>query len=129
MRHSVVVAEDEPHLVEALTFLMRRAGFAVNVATDGPSAIDLVRRVHPDLVLLDIMLPGCDGFEVLARLRADPATRNIRVVVLTAKGREQDNRRARELGADDYITKPFDNSDVVARVSSLLAPAAERCNR
>jgi DNA-binding response OmpR family regulator len=120
---SIVVAEDEPYLVEALTFVLRRAGFSVSVASDGPSAIELVRSRRPDLLLLDIMLPGCDGFEVLTKLRQDAALNDTRVVVLTAKGREQDRHRARELGADDYVTKPFDNMEVVERVRSLLTSA------
>ena len=120
MTHSVLVAEDEHHIVEALTFLMERAGFRVSVACDGPTAIEMVRRDHPDLLLLDIMLPGCDGFEVLELLKAGADTRRTRVIILTAKGREVDRRRARELGVDDYITKPFANRDVVERVTALL---------
>ncbi len=99
---------------------MRRAGFSVDVARDGPSAVDMARRLKPDLVILDIMLPGCDGFAVLEALRADPALAATRVIMLTAKGREDDRNKAMALGVDDYVTKPFANRDVIARVRSLL---------
>jgi DNA-binding response OmpR family regulator len=124
MARSVLVAEDEAHLVEALTFLMTRAGFDVRVAGDGPTALAMIRQHLPDLVLLDLMLPGCDGFEVLEALKADSRTRDTRVIVLTAKGREQDRQRASALGVDDYVTKPFSNSDVVERVRTLLSGPA-----
>lgn len=124
MARSVLVAEDEAHLVEALSFLMTRAGFDVSVAGDGPTALAMIRQQRPDLVLLDLMLPGCDGFEVLEALKADSRTREIRVIVLTAKGREQDRLRAKALGVDDYVTKPFSNSDVVERVRALLSGPA-----
>ncbi len=125
MTHSILVAEDERNLVEALSFLMRRAGYEVAVARDGPQTVEMTRQLRPDLVLLDIMLPGFDGFEVVAAIKRDSAGgQRPRIIMLTAKGHERDRRRAEELGVDDYVTKPFSNRDVVARVQALLAATA-----
>ena len=121
MAQSVLVAEDERNLVEALSFLMRRAGYEVNVTHDGPSTVEMARRIKPDLVLLDIMLPGFDGFEVVSAIRQEAGDRQPRVIMLTAKGHEKDRRKALGLGVDDYVTKPFSNRDVVERVRALLA--------
>jgi DNA-binding response OmpR family regulator len=118
----VLVAEDERNLVEALSFLMRRAGYEVSVAHDGPTAAAMARELHPDLVLLDIMLPGCDGFEVAATIKREATGKTPRIVMLTAKGHERDRRKALALGVDDYVTKPFSNRDVIERVRALLAP-------
>jgi DNA-binding response OmpR family regulator len=118
---SVLVAEDERNLVEALSFLMRRAGYEVNVTHDGPSTVEVARRIKPDLVLLDIMLPGFDGFEVVSAIRQEAGERQPRIIMLTAKGHEKDRRKAVGLGVDDYVTKPFSNRDVVERVRALLA--------
>jgi DNA-binding response OmpR family regulator len=117
---SVLVAEDERNLVEALSFLMRRAGYEVNVTHDGPSTVEVARRIKPDLVLLDIMLPGFDGFEVVSAIRREAGERQPRIIMLTAKGHEKDRRKAVGLGVDDYVTKPFSNRDVVERVRALL---------
>jgi DNA-binding response OmpR family regulator len=118
---SILVAEDERNLVEALSFLMQRAGYEVHVARDGPATVEMVGRLSPDLVLLDIMLPGFDGFEVVEAIRRVPGGRRPRIVMLTAKGHERDRRKALELGVDDYVTKPFSNRDVVDRVKALLS--------
>ncbi len=120
MAASILVAEDERNLVEALSFIMRRAGYTVNVAHDGPTAVEMTRKLGPDLVLLDIMLPGLDGFEVVEQIRLAAPARPPRIVMLTAKGHEKDRRKALALGVDDYVTKPFSNGDVVQRVRALL---------
>ncbi len=120
LSHSVLVAEDERNIAESLTFLMEKAGLDVRVAYDGPTALRMVGERTPDLVLLDLMIPGCDGFEVLRRLRDNPNWRAMRVLILTAKGREIDRRKAQDLGVDDYMTKPFSTRDVVKRVQALL---------
>jgi DNA-binding response OmpR family regulator len=117
---SVLVAEDEQNIAESLSFLMEKAGLEVRVAYDGPDALDAARRRLPDLVLLDLMIPGCDGFEVLRRLRDLPGGESLRVLILTAKGREIDRRKATDLGVDAYMTKPFSTREVVQRVQSLL---------
>ena len=121
MAHTVLVAEDERNLVEALSFLMRRAGFEVSIARDGPTTVEMTRTTHPDLVLLDIMLPGFDGFEVVSAIKRDCPDKRPLIVMLTAKGHERDRRKALELGVDDYVTKPFSNRDVVERVRALLS--------
>ena len=121
MAQSVLVAEDERNLVEALSFLMRRAGYDVSVAHDGPAAVEMCRRIRPDLVLLDVMLPGLDGFEVVSAIKREATGKIPRIVMLTAKGHERDRRKAEALGVDDYVTKPFSNRDVVERVSALLS--------
>ncbi len=120
MAQTVLVAEDERNLVEALSFLMRRAGFDVSVARDGPTTVEMARTMLPDLVLLDIMLPGFDGFEVVSTIKRESPERRPRIVMLTARGHEKDRRKALELGVDDYVTKPFSNRDVVERVRALL---------
>lgn len=121
MTASILVAEDERNLVEALSFIMRRAGYTVNVAHDGPTAVDMTNRIGPDLILLDIMLPGLDGFEVVEAIRRTEPSKPPRIVMLTAKGHEKDRRKAVALGVDDYVTKPFSNGEVVERVRALLS--------
>lgn len=125
MPQSVLVAEDEQSIAESLAFLMEKAGLEVHIAYDGTTALQMVADSRPDLVLLDLMLPGQDGFEVLKAVRADPRWRDVRVLILTAKGREIDRRKAMELGVDDYVTKPFSTREVVDRVKALLPPAED----
>ncbi len=122
MAHSVLVAEDERHLVEALSFLMRRAGYEVSIAHDGPTAVAMTRSLRPDLILLDIMLPGFDGFEVVSAIKRDMPGPGPRIIMLTAKSHEKERRKALALGVDDFVTKPFSNRDVVERIRALLAP-------
>ncbi len=120
MGFSILVAEDERNLVEALSFLMRRAGHEVHVARDGPSTVEMTKSLAPDLLILDIMLPGCDGFTVVEAIRASDVPKKPRILMLTAKGHEKDRKKALGLGVDDYVTKPFSNRDVVERVGALL---------
>lgn len=120
MRHSILVVEDEPNIVESLSFLMESSGLRVRVAYDGAAALQMIDDDRPDLLLLDIMIPARDGFEVLEAVRANPAYADMRVIMLTAKGREADRRRAMDLGIDDYVTKPFSTRDVVHRVKAVL---------
>jgi DNA-binding response OmpR family regulator len=123
MSHSVLVVEDEPNIVLSLEFLMEQAGYQVRVARDGDAALLAIASAPPDLVLLDVMLPKRDGFDICRAIRANAAWRDIRILMLTAKGRESDRDRGIALGADDYVTKPFSNRDVVERVKRLLDPA------
>ncbi|MCB1499413.1 MAG: response regulator [Bauldia sp.] len=123
MAQSILVAEDERNLVEALSFLMQRAGYEVHVARDGPTTVQMARQLSPDLVLLDVMLPGFDGFAVVEAIKSDPGGRAPRIIMLTAKGHEKDRQKAIALGVDDYVTKPFSNRDVVDRVRGLLGQA------
>ena len=119
-RPKVLIAEDEETIVESLSFLMEKEGYDVTVATDGQTAIKMIARDIPDMVLLDVMMPGCDGFEVVRAARADLKTKAIPIMMLTAKTREVDRRKGLELGVDDFVTKPFSTRDVVSRVKTLL---------
>lgn len=120
MAYSVLVAEDERNIVESLSFLMTRAGLGVRIAYDGPTTLRMIDEDAPDLILLDVMMPGCDGFDIVRAVRGNAALKDVRIIMLTAKGREIDRRKGMELGVDDYITKPFSTRDVVARVKALL---------
>ena len=120
MPYSVLVVEDEPHIIESLSFLMKRAGHKVRIARDGDAAIRTMEAGKPDLVILDITLPRRDGLDVCRTIRADDRWRDVRVIMLTARGRELDRRKGLETGADDYILKPFSTSDIVQRVETLL---------
>jgi two-component system alkaline phosphatase synthesis response regulator PhoP len=115
---TVLVVEDEESIREALAAALRSEGYVVLVAGDGPTGLALGLREDPDLVVLDLMLPGMDGFEVLRRLRADDV--ETPVLVLTARGLEQDRVRGLDLGADDYVVKPFALGELLARVRARL---------
>ncbi|MEO1688812.1 MAG: response regulator [Pseudomonadota bacterium] len=117
----VLIAEDEPHIVESLRFILSREGYAVADAADGEAAWSSLSQARPDLLILDVMLPRLNGFDVLRRLRAEPEGRALPVIMLTAKGQAQDRRTAQDAGADVFITKPFSNRDVVEHVRRLLA--------
>ncbi|WP_033066950.1 response regulator transcription factor [Thalassospira australica] len=122
-RPKVLIAEDEETIVESLTFLMEKEGYEVSVATDGQTAINMIARDTPDMVLLDVMMPVRDGFEVVRAVRGDSSTQKIPIMMLTAKTREVDRRKGLELGVDDFVTKPFSTRDVVSRVKALLERA------
>jgi DNA-binding response OmpR family regulator len=116
----VLVAEDEANIALSLQFIMNKAGFSVRVAEDGDLAILEVEKEIPDVILLDIMLAKRDGFCVLETIKKNPKWSNIKVIVLTAKSRDEDKQRALNMGADDYITKPFSSRELVNRVIELL---------
>ncbi|MDR5906180.1 response regulator transcription factor [Franzmannia qiaohouensis] len=116
----VLVVDDEPNIVLSLEFLMQQAGFDVVTAEDGESALQSVVDGAPDLILLDISLPGISGFDVLEQLRADPAHAKLPIIMLTAHGREVEREKGLALGADDYITKPFSTQALVDKVQGLL---------
>ena len=120
MPPKVLIVDDEPNIVVPLEFLMERKGYTVAVAHSGEEALEAISKFQPDLVLLDIMLPGIDGYEVCEIVRLNSALNNIRIIFLTAKGREVDIAKGMVLGADAYITKPFSNETVLRRVSELL---------
>lgn len=123
MSHRILIADDEPNIVVSLEFLMKREGFDVQVATDGEAAMLAIAAQVPDLILLDIMLPKRDGFEVCQRIRANPQWQSVKVVMLTAKGRDTEVSKGLALGADAYVTKPFSTKDLVAKVRELLGLA------
>jgi DNA-binding response OmpR family regulator len=120
MTRTIVVVEDEAPIASAVAARLRSEGFAVEIAGDGPSAVDLCERSHPDLVVLDLMLPGMDGLEVCKRVQRD---RPVPVLMLTARDSETDTVVGLAVGADDYMTKPFSPRELVARVHALLRRA------
>ena len=124
MTTRVLITEDEPNIVESLTFILRREGYDVSSALDGETALLRLQRDPPDLVILDVMLPKVNGFEVLKRSKADPALRQLPVMVLTAKGQAHDRRTAEEIGASAFITKPFSNRDIIEQVGRLTRRTA-----
>jgi DNA-binding response OmpR family regulator len=120
----VLVVEDEPDMAELVALRLRKEGYAVDVVHDGQAALTAIRSAAPDLALVDIMLPGLSGTDLVMELRHDPATHNMPVVLMTAKGEEADIVMGLRLGADDYITKPFSLTVLVARVAAVLRRAA-----
>lgn len=122
MAYTVLVVEDEPNIVLSLQFVMRQVGFTVRVASDGDQALRAVDEYVPDLVLLDIMIPKRDGFTVCESIRANPSCSNVKIIMLSAKSREADRDKALELGANEFITKPFSTrllGDVVKKLMGI----------
>jgi len=124
MAHKILIVDDEPNILISLEYLMQREGFDVSVARDGLQAIAAIDTDPPDLVLLDVMMPGKTGLEVCQHVRAQDRLRDVRIVMLTAKGRETDIAKGLALGANAYVTKPFSPRDLVAQVRTLLGTAA-----
>jgi len=123
MSHKVLIADDEPNIVISLEYLMKRAGYEVHIARDGQEAIDAIRREHPRLVLLDVMMPRKSGYDVCQELRADAQIKDTLVLMLTAKGRDTDVDKGLGVGADAYMTKPFATKELVAKVAEMLGAA------
>ena len=121
MSKSVLIVDDEPNIVVSLEFLLEQAGYRVRVAHDGQEAWEAIERQPPDLVLLDVMLPRLSGFDLCQKIREHPDLQQVRVVMLTAKGREVEVSKGLALGADAYISKPFSTQDLLAQVRTLLA--------
>ena len=120
MSHKILIVDDEPNIVMSLEFLLKKEGFVTETANDGDVALVKVRGFMPDLVLLDVMMPKKSGFEVCEILRSDASLSNIRIIMLTAKGRETEQAKGLALGADAYMLKPFSTKDLVARIRELL---------
>ncbi len=125
MPKEILIVDDEPNVVVPIQFLMEQQGYRVMTAERGEDALDLIYQYKPDLVLLDIMLPGIDGYEVCEIIRLNPDFRDIKIIFLTAKGRESEIAKGLALGADAYISKPFSNTTLVARVKELLEKTYE----
>jgi two-component system phosphate regulon response regulator PhoB len=126
----ILVVDDEPDIVALVAYHLARAGYRVSTVSTGHDAVEAARREHPALIVLDLMLPGLSGYEVLEQLRAEASTRDIAVLMLTARREEQDRIRGLSLGADDYLTKPFSPQELVLRVGAILrrmrpAPVAD----
>lgn len=123
MPNKVLIVDDEVNTVIALEFLMAQAGYQVDVARTGDETIAMLEQFAPDVILLDVMLPGIDGLDILQRIRANPACQHIAVIMVTARGRDVEVTRGLALGADAYITKPFSARDLLAEVERCLNPA------
>ena len=121
MASHVLLIEDEPNIAEAIRFILSRDGWRVSMQGDGLGAAERVRAERPDLVILDLMLPGCSGLEVVEAIRADPETGATPVLMLTAKGQGRDREAAERAGVDRFMTKPFSNADMLASVRELVA--------
>jgi DNA-binding response OmpR family regulator len=126
MSKEILIVDDEPGVAVAIQFLMEQQGHSVLVAQRGEDALEMIYKYKPDLVLLDIMLPGISGWEVCEIIRLNPDYRNIKIVFLTARSTEVEIAKGLALGADAYITKPFSNEKLVARVNALLEDAYEK---
>ena len=124
MAIDILIAEDEPSILESLDFILRRAGWTIGSVTDGDAVLEGVRRLRPRMLVLDVMLPKRSGFDILKHLRADAETEQLPVLILTAKGQQQDRRIAEELGANGFVTKPYSNAEVVGAVRQLLGEDA-----
>ncbi len=121
MTKSILIVDDEQNIVISLEYVMKNAGFNVAVAYDGEEALEKVKENVPDLVILDVMMPKLDGFEVCKKIRENPAWKSVRIVMLTAKGRDSEREKGLSFGADDYLTKPFSTRDILQRVKEILA--------
>ena len=121
MSRRILIADDEPNIVTALEFLLQKNGYEVLIARNGDDALNLVEKHKPDLVLLDVMMPVKSGYEVCQRMRERPDLRQIKIIMLTAKGRDVEMSKGLSVGADLYITKPFSTRDLVEQINGLLA--------
>ncbi|RKF16641.1 response regulator [Roseovarius spongiae] len=119
MGKQVLLIEDEPNIIEAISFILSRDGWTVRTHSTGRDTMDVVRARAPDLIILDVMLPGRSGFDILADIRADPAVGATPVLMLTARGQRKDREMAEKAGASRYMTKPFSNAEVLAVVRDL----------
>jgi len=121
MPAKVLITEDEPNIVESLTFILKRAGYDVAAVTDGEAAMQCLQASRPDVMILDLMVPKLNGFEVLKRVKGDQALAGLPVLVLSAKGQAHDRRLVEEIGADAFVTKPFSNRNIVEQIGRLCA--------
>lgn len=124
MSKKILIADDEPSIVTAIEFLLRRSGYEVHVARDGKEALELVEASSPDLVLLDVMMPQKSGYEVCRRIRERDDWRHIKIVMLSAKGRDAEVSKGLSMGANAYITKPFSTRELMEQIKGLLGQGA-----
>ena len=129
MPKEILIVDDEPSVVVALQFLMQQQGYHVLVAETGEDALDLIYKYKPDLVILDVMLPGIDGYEVCEIVRLNPDYRKVKILFLTARRDEVEIAKGLALGADAYITKPFSNDKLVAAVNEVLESRYEEAGK
>jgi two-component system OmpR family response regulator len=123
MGRHVVLVEDEPNIIEAIRFLLTREGWTVESHSDGSDAVEVIKAANPDLVILDLMLPGKSGMEIIKDLRDEESLRNLPVLMLTARGQARDRDMAEKAGVSRFMTKPFSNTEVLAAVRDLHAQA------
>jgi DNA-binding response OmpR family regulator len=121
----ILIADDEPNIVAALEFLLQRSGYEVHVARNGDEALKLVEATHPDLVLLDVMMPQKSGYEVCMRIRERADWRHIKIIMLSAKGRDAEVSKGLSMGADIYVTKPFSTRELMDKIKDLLGQSTE----
>jgi DNA-binding response OmpR family regulator len=121
----ILIADDEPNIVTALEFLLQRNGYEVHVARNGEEALKLVEDCHPDLVLLDVMMPVRSGYEVCTRIRERADWRHIKIIMLSAKGRDAEVNKGLSVGADLYVTKPFSTRELMGKIKELLDQVAQ----
>lgn len=121
MVSKILIVDDEPNIVLSLEFLMKQAGYQVQTASDGETGLAAVTAEHPDLVLLDVMMPRKNGYEVCQAIRENPELKDVRIIMLTAKGRDVEREKGLAMGADDYVTKPFSTQEVVEKVQEMLS--------
>ena len=120
MTLDILIAEDEPGILQSLDFILKREGWIIHSVTDGEAAVAKAKQLNPRIMVLDVMLPKISGFEVLKQLRLDEKTKNLPVLILTAKGQKQDKQQAKDLGANAFVSKPYANDDVIKTVRLLL---------
>ncbi len=125
MSKKILIADDEPNIVAAVEFLLQRNGYEVHVARDGEEALKLVEATHPDLVLLDVMMPQKSGYEVCKRIRERADWRHIKIIMLSAKGRDAEVNKGLSTGADVYVTKPFSTRELMDKIKGLLGQNVE----
>ena len=126
MAYKILVVDDEPTIVRLMEFILARQGHEMIVAVNGEEALHKIRTQQPDLVLLDIMMPRIDGYEVAQQVRADPATASLPIIMLSAKAQEEDIRKGVDVGVDEYITKPFSPEHLVHVVADYLQRVSKR---
>ena len=125
MSKNILIADDEPNIVAALEFLLQRSGYEVHVARNGDEALKLVEATHPDLVLLDVMMPQKSGYEVCKRIRERADWRDIKIIMLSAKGRDAEVSKGLSMGADVYVTKPFSTRELMDKIRDLLGQSTQ----
>ncbi len=116
----ILIVDDEPNILLSLDFLMRKSGYSVLLARNGNEALEHIQQSKPDLILLDIMMPDVDGYEICQKTKSNPDTSHIKIIFLTAKSKESDIAKGLEMGADAYITKPFTNKNLLEQVKTIL---------
>jgi DNA-binding response OmpR family regulator len=120
MGKKILIADDEPNIVVSLEFLMKQRGYVVRIANDGEDAFNAIGEFAPDLILLDVMMPRMSGYDLCQKVRENPAWQGIKIIMLSAKGRDIEVTKGMAVGADAYVTKPFSTKDLIAKVRDML---------